>query len=93
MTFVFYAGEEVAAEHNGLGHLLRDRPDLLEGDVAILGEPTGGELEAGCQGTLRLEVTLRGPAPTRPGRGWGATRSTGWARCSGRRGLRGASAR
>ncbi|MEO7571105.1 MAG: succinyl-diaminopimelate desuccinylase [Acidimicrobiales bacterium] len=60
VTFVFYAGEEVAAEHNGLAHLLRDRPDLLEGDVAILGEPTGGELEAGCQGTLRLQVVLRG---------------------------------
>ncbi len=60
VTFVFYAGEEVAAAHNGLGHLLRDRPDLLVGDVAILVEPTGGELEAGCQGTLRMEVTLRG---------------------------------
>ena len=60
VTFVFYAGEEVAAEHNGLAHLLRDRPELLAGDVAILGEPTDGEVEAGCQGTLRLEVTLRG---------------------------------
>ncbi|MGE3621937.1 MAG: succinyl-diaminopimelate desuccinylase [Acidimicrobiia bacterium] len=60
VTYVFYAGEEIAAEHNGLGHLLRDRPDLLEGDVAILGEPTAGELEAGCQGTLRLELTLTG---------------------------------
>jgi succinyl-diaminopimelate desuccinylase len=60
VTFVFYAGEEVASEHNGLAHLLRDRPDLLAGDVAILGEPTGGELEAGCQGTLRMEITLRG---------------------------------
>lgn len=60
VTYVFYAGEEVAAEHNGLAHLLRDRPDLLAGDVAILGEPTGGELEAGCQGTLRIEVTVQG---------------------------------
>jgi succinyl-diaminopimelate desuccinylase len=60
VTFVFYAGEEVAAEHNGLAHLGRDRPDLLAGDVAILGEPTRGELEAGCQGTLRVMVTLRG---------------------------------
>ena len=60
VTYVFYAGEEVAAQHNGLAHLLRDRPDLLEGDVAILGEPTGGELEAGCQGTLKVEVVLRG---------------------------------
>ena len=60
VTSVFYAGEEVAGEHNGLGHLLRDRPDLLVGEVAILGEPTDGAVEAGCQGTLRMEVTLRG---------------------------------
>ncbi len=60
VTYVFYAGEEVAAVHNGLGHLFRDRPDLLEADVALLGEPTNATIEAGCQGTLRLEVTLRG---------------------------------
>ena len=60
VTYVFYAGEEVTAEHNGLAHLVRDRPDLLAGDVAILGEPTGGELEAGCQGTLRMEISLGG---------------------------------
>lgn len=60
VTWVFYAGEEVSAEHNGLGHLMRDRPDLLAGDVAILGEPTNGEIEAGCQGTMRLEVLVRG---------------------------------
>jgi succinyl-diaminopimelate desuccinylase len=60
ITWVFYAGEEVAAEHNGLGHLVRDHPDLITGDVAILGEPTSAQLEAGCQGTLRVEVRLRG---------------------------------
>jgi succinyl-diaminopimelate desuccinylase len=60
VTWIFYAGEEVSAEHNGLGHLMRDRPDLLAGDVAILGEPTGAEIEAGCQGTMRLEVTVQG---------------------------------
>jgi succinyl-diaminopimelate desuccinylase len=60
VTYVFYAGEEVAAAHNGLGHLFRDRPELLAGDVALLGEPTDGAIEGGCQGTLRVEVTLRG---------------------------------
>ncbi len=60
VTYVFYAGEEVAAEHNGLGHLFARRPELLAGDVALLGEPTGGELEAGCQGTMRLRVTMAG---------------------------------
>jgi succinyl-diaminopimelate desuccinylase len=60
VTYVFYAGEEIESEHNGLGHLLRDRPDLVAGDAALLGEPTGAAIEAGCQGTLRLQVTLRG---------------------------------
>jgi succinyl-diaminopimelate desuccinylase len=60
VTYVFYAGEEVAAIHNGLGHLFRDRPDLLEADVALLGEPTDAAIEAGCQGTMRVQVTLAG---------------------------------
>jgi succinyl-diaminopimelate desuccinylase len=60
VTWIFYSGEEIAADHNGLGHLFRDRPDLVAGDVAVLGEPTGGAIEAGCQGSMRLQVTLLG---------------------------------
>ncbi|MBW3580686.1 MAG: succinyl-diaminopimelate desuccinylase [Actinobacteria bacterium] len=60
LTFVFYAGEEVDSRYNGLGHLLADHPHLLAGDAAILGEPTGGAIEAGCQGSLRMVVTLAG---------------------------------
>ncbi len=60
ISYVFYAGEEVDAAHNGLGHLFRDRPDLVTGDVALLGEPTSAAIEAGCQGTLRVEITLAG---------------------------------
>jgi len=60
VTWCFYAGEEVAKEFNGLGHLWEQRPDLLAADAAILGEPTGGLVEAGCQGTLRVRVRLAG---------------------------------
>ena len=60
VTYVFYAREEVAGQHNGLAELVRERPELLAGDVALLGEPTDGVIEAGCQGAMRLEIVLAG---------------------------------
>ena len=60
VTYVFYAREEVASEFSGLGELMDQRPELVQGDVAILGEPTDGSVEAGCQGVIRLRVTLDG---------------------------------
>jgi succinyl-diaminopimelate desuccinylase len=60
VTLVFYEGEEVADEHNGLRHLFTDRPDLVTGDVAVLLEPTGGWIEAGCQGTIHVRVAFNG---------------------------------
>ena len=60
ITFVFYEGEEIAHEFNGLGRIARERPDLLAGDFAILMEPTDALVEAGCQGTMRFDVTVRG---------------------------------
>lgn len=60
VTYLFYECEEVEAERNGLLRVLRERPDLLTCDVAILMEPSNGGIEAGCQGTLRVEVTIPG---------------------------------
>ena len=60
LTFIWYDAEEVESAHNGLGKLAAARPDLLRADLAILGEPSNAGIEAGCQGTLRLEVTTRG---------------------------------
>src|SRR5437764_3962398 len=60
VTYVFYECEEVAAKYNGIERLFRERPDLLEADAAILAEPTGALVEAGCQGTMRLVATFGG---------------------------------
>jgi succinyl-diaminopimelate desuccinylase len=60
VTWCFYSGEEVERRFNGLRQLFEVRPELLTGDVAILAEPTGGVVEAGCQGTLRMRLVLEG---------------------------------
>ncbi|HUR13028.1 MAG TPA: succinyl-diaminopimelate desuccinylase [Mycobacteriales bacterium] len=60
LTFVLYDNEEVEAEKNGLNHLVRDHRAWFDADLAILMEPTGGRVEAGCQGTLRVRVDLHG---------------------------------
>ena len=59
-TLVFYEAEEIADEYNGLRKLFAERPDLVAGDFAILLEPTDLWLEAGCQGSIRLEATFHG---------------------------------
>jgi succinyl-diaminopimelate desuccinylase len=60
VTYVFYDGEEVEAERNGLLRLSRNSPDLLDGDFAVLLEPTDAKIEGGCQGTMRAEVRVTG---------------------------------
>ena len=60
MTLVFYDCEEIEASKNGLGRIERELPEWLQADVAILGEPTGGFIEAGCQGTLRVRLSASG---------------------------------
>ena len=60
VTYVFYDGEEVEAERNGLLRLSRNSPDLLDGDLAVLLEPTSAIIEGGCQGTMRAEVRATG---------------------------------
>jgi succinyl-diaminopimelate desuccinylase len=60
ITLVMYDCEEIEAAANGLGRIERELPDWLQADVAILGEPSGGFIEAGCQGTLRVVVSATG---------------------------------
>ncbi|ULE31479.1 succinyl-diaminopimelate desuccinylase [Mycobacterium sp. IDR2000157661] len=60
ITLVMYDCEEIEASANGLGRIESELPDWLRADVAILGEPSGGYIEAGCQGTLRVIVSATG---------------------------------
>jgi succinyl-diaminopimelate desuccinylase len=69
LTFLFYDCEEVDALRNGLGRVERELPDWLRGDLAVVGEPSGGAVEAGCQGTMRIEVRTSG-ARAHTARAW-----------------------
>ena len=75
LTLVFYEGEEIESEFNGLLHLEENRPELIsDADFAVLLEPTGAAVEGGCKGTLRAEVTTTGVAAhsARPWKGHNA---------------------
>jgi succinyl-diaminopimelate desuccinylase len=60
ITYVFYECEEVEAERNGLYLVSQERPEVLEADFAVLMEPSNAMVEAGCQGTMRVDVSTTG---------------------------------
>jgi len=62
LTWLFYDNEEVDAEANGLNQLARSDPSALQGDCAVLLEPTAARIEGGCQGTLRVALRTTGQA-------------------------------
>ncbi|KAA8822340.1 succinyl-diaminopimelate desuccinylase [Bifidobacterium reuteri] len=62
LTYVFYDHEEVAAEKNGLRKVVEAHPDWIQGDFAIIGEPTSCGIEGGCNGTIRFDVITHGVA-------------------------------
>ena len=79
LTFVFYEGEEIDSQYNGLRLIEEERPDLLVADFAVLLEPTAAQVEGGCKGTLRAEVRARGVAAhsARPWNGRNAVHEAG----------------
>jgi len=60
VTFVLYEAEEIDSKFNGLRLLSESDPELLAADFAVLMEPSNAVVEAGCQGTLRVDVRTRG---------------------------------
>jgi succinyl-diaminopimelate desuccinylase len=60
LTFVFYDKEEIGSRRSGMNLLFAEHRPLVVGDLAILLEPTGGAVEAGCQGNLVVELGFDG---------------------------------
>lgn len=60
VTYVFYECEEIESSRNGLTLIAASRPDLLQADVAVLLEPSNATIEAGCQGTLTVQIVIPG---------------------------------
>lgn len=60
VTYFFYDCEEVDSERNGLFEVSRSHPHWLAAEFAVLLEPTHAVVEAGCQGTMRVQITIDG---------------------------------
>jgi succinyl-diaminopimelate desuccinylase len=60
VTWIYYEAEEIDSQFNGLRRLADERPELIAADFAVLMEPSNGVVEAGCQGTMRVDVRTTG---------------------------------
>lgn len=60
VTFIWYDCEEVESHHNGIRRINAESPKLLDADFAILMEPSNARIEAGCQGSMRADITAPG---------------------------------
>jgi succinyl-diaminopimelate desuccinylase len=69
VTWIYYEAEEIDSEFNGLRRLAKERPELLAADFAVLMEPSNAVVEAGCQGTMRVDVRTTG-ARAHSARSW-----------------------
>ena len=60
VVLVLYAREEGPAEDNELADVLEEVPWLADVDLAVVLEPTDGEVQAGCLGGLHAAVRFTG---------------------------------
>ncbi len=69
LTFIFYDCEEIEFDANGLTRVQAELPEWMAGDLAIVCEPSNAVVEAGCQGTMRVEIRTKG-VRAHTARGW-----------------------
>lgn len=58
--FLFYDKEELPVVQSGLTPLFHSHPEITSAGLAIVMEPTGGEIQAGCLGNIQADVLFRG---------------------------------
>ncbi|HVR33556.1 MAG TPA: succinyl-diaminopimelate desuccinylase [Acidimicrobiia bacterium] len=57
---IFYDGEEGPADGNGLGPLLDGTGWLTDAEFAVVLEPSDGQIQVGCNGSINAAVTFSG---------------------------------
>ncbi len=62
LALVLYEAEEGLFVRNGLGPVLARLPQLCRARLAFCLEPTDGEVQVGCVGSMHARVTFRGRA-------------------------------
>lgn len=60
LGYVFFGREELPAADSALAPLLAREPALATADLAIMMEPTGGAIHAGCLGNINATWTFHG---------------------------------
>src|SRR6266487_1944067 len=60
ITYVFYDHEEVEAAKNSLNRITASHPEWLAADMAVVLEGSNGEVELGCQGSVRVRAVVPG---------------------------------
>ncbi len=79
VALVLYAAEEGPAEDNELAAVLDHLPWLADADLAVILEPTDGEVQLGCLGGLHATLTVHGRQAhsARPWQGHNAATAAG----------------
>jgi len=81
LSWVYYPAEEGNFADNGLGDLLAHDRVPTDGDLYLVLEPTNGQFELGCVGSVSADITYTGKAAhaARPWQGRNAiTRAGAW---------------
>ncbi|MDX1448810.1 MAG: succinyl-diaminopimelate desuccinylase, partial [Acidimicrobiia bacterium] len=68
---VFYDGEEGPMDGNGLGPLLQESPWLTDAEFAVVLEPSDGQIQVGCNGSINATVAFIGKSAHSARPWWG----------------------